>query len=128
MALPKITFNDGYDDDGKSLLDWVVSETVVNELSKILDKSRSIFASNPYNNNGHLSMGIDKWTGVPCLKFNDKRVIDAIIVDVFFSRIYLQLILENGEREPYTCESKDELELIRKNLGQSSLDRTGFKL
>lgn len=123
MGLPKITSNDVYGDDGKSLLNWVASETVIDGLFKAIDKCKPVYVEepNPYNKNGQPVKHADNRTGTVHLTYNGKKIVDATVV---FSRICLQFVLENGDRVPYTCDSKEEFEWIRKNLGQSFLDHS----
>lgn len=132
MGLPKITSNDVYGDDGKSLprVTFEIDHDEFDKLRKIIDESECVCVEepNPHNKNGQPVKHTDNRTGAVHLTYYGKKITDAIVISVSGPRTCLRLVLENGDREPYVCGSKDELEWFRKGLGFSSLDRNPFKL
>ena len=132
MGVPKITRNEDYDDDGGHVIKITSDFDPKDYRQIIVDKSKLAYVMelNRYdkNGNGQPIRHTDNRTGAVHLTYYGKRVSDAIMVSVSGPRIYLQLFLENGDRESYVCNSKDELEWFRKGLGFSSLDRSPFKV
>lgn len=134
MGMPKITHNEDYDDDGGHVIRITaeIDHDELDKLRKIIDQSECIYVEepNPYNKNGQPMKHTDNRTGEVHLTYDGKKIVDAIVVSANAGGhlYYLQLFLENGDREPYACVSKKEFEWFRKGLGQSSLDRNPFRV
>ena len=131
MGMPKITHNEDYDDDGGHVI-RITAEIDPGEFRKTMAKMRCAYVMepNPYNRNGQPIRHMDNTIGAVHLTYDGKKIVDAFVGGANYdTRLpYLWLALENGDREPYACSSKDEFEWIRKGLGQSSLDRNPFKV
>ena len=134
MSLPRITHNEDYDDAGGHVIRITaeIDHDELDRLHKIIDQSECVYVEepNPHNRNGQPMKHTDNRTGEVHLTYYGKKVTDAFVGGANYgTRLpYLWIALENGDRKPYACGSKDEFEWIRKGLGQSSLDYHQFKV